>query len=105
LAPKICDMNPHSFFCILGCPPSQNQMTQTKFGAACRSEINTFYRVHLSQPFLEILIFLGIVYISDLNVFRRVRSRVNHITDSPHVDHFVTTYSVQITVSISGNRT
>jgi hypothetical protein len=34
-------------------------MTQTKFGAACRSEINTFYRVHLSQPVLEILIFLG----------------------------------------------
>jgi hypothetical protein len=40
-------------------------MTQTKFGAACRSEINTFYRVHLCQPLLEILIFLGIVYISD----------------------------------------
>jgi hypothetical protein len=38
-------------------------MTQTKFGAACRSEINTFYRVHLSQPVLEILIFLGIFQI------------------------------------------
>jgi hypothetical protein len=68
-APKICDMNPHSFFCILGVSPSQNQMTQTQFGAACRSEINTFYRVHLSQPLLEILIFLGIVYISDLADF------------------------------------
>jgi hypothetical protein len=44
-------------------------MTQTKCGAACRSEINTFYRVHLSQPLLEILIFLGIVYISDLADF------------------------------------
>jgi hypothetical protein len=43
-------------------------MTQTKFGAACSSEINTFYRVHLSQPLPEILIFLGIVYISDLTV-------------------------------------
>jgi hypothetical protein len=67
-------------------------MTQTKFGAACSSEINTFYRVHLSQPLLEILIFLGIVYISDLNVFRRVRSRVNPMKDSPHVDRFVATY-------------
>jgi hypothetical protein len=66
-------------------------MTRTKFGASGRSEINTFYRVHLSQPLLEILIFLGIVYISD-NVFRRFRSRVNHITDSPHVDRFATTY-------------
>jgi hypothetical protein len=62
-------MNPHSIFCILGVSPSQNQMTQTEFGAACRSEINTFYRVHLSQPLLEILIFLGIVYISDLADF------------------------------------
>jgi hypothetical protein len=44
-------------------------MTQTYFGAACRSEINTFYRVRLSQPLLEILIFLGIVYISDLADF------------------------------------
>jgi hypothetical protein len=26
---------------------------------SCLSEINTFYRVHLSQPVLEILIFLG----------------------------------------------
>jgi hypothetical protein len=67
-------------------------MTQTDFGAACSSEINTFYRVHLSQPFPEILIFLGIVYISDLNVFRRVRSRVNYMKDSSQVDHFVTTY-------------
>jgi hypothetical protein len=67
-------------------------MTQTEFGAACRSEINTFYRVHLSQPFPEILIFLGIVYISDLNGFRRVRSRVNYMKDSSHVDRFVTTY-------------
>jgi hypothetical protein len=80
-------------------------MTQTKFGAACRSEINAFYRVHLSQPVLEILIFLGIVYISDLNVFRRVRSRVNYMKDSSHVDRFATTYSVQITVPISENRT
>jgi hypothetical protein len=30
LAPKICDMNPHSFFCILGVSPSQIKMTQTK---------------------------------------------------------------------------
>jgi hypothetical protein len=44
-------------------------MTQTKFGAACRSEINTFYRVHLSQPLLEILIFFGFAYISDLAYF------------------------------------
>jgi hypothetical protein len=44
-------------------------MTQTKFGAACRSEMNTFYRVHLSQSVLEILIFSGIVYISDLADF------------------------------------
>jgi hypothetical protein len=66
-------------------------MTQTKFGAACRSEMNTFYRVHLSQPLLEILIFFGFVYISD-RVFRRVRSRVNPIKDSPHVDRFVATY-------------
>jgi hypothetical protein len=79
-------------------------MTQTEFGAACRSEIKTFYRVHLSQPLLEILIFLGIVYISDLNVFRRVRSRVKHMTDSSHVDRFATTYRVQITVSNSENR-
>jgi hypothetical protein len=34
-------------------------MTQTKFGAARNSDINTFYRVDLSQPLLEILIFLG----------------------------------------------
>jgi hypothetical protein len=34
-------------------------MTQTKFGAACRSEIKTSYRVRLSQSVLEILIFLG----------------------------------------------
>jgi hypothetical protein len=67
-------------------------MTQTKFGAACRSEIKTFYSVRLSQPLLEILIFLGIVYISNLNVFRRVRSRVNPMKDSSHVDRFVTTY-------------
>jgi hypothetical protein len=59
LAPKICDMNPHSIFAFWGCPRSQNKMTQTNFGAACSSEINTFYRVHLSQPVLEILIFLG----------------------------------------------
>jgi hypothetical protein len=98
-------MNPHSIFGILGCRSSQNKMTQTDFGAACRSEINTFYRVHLSQPFPEILIFLGIVYISDLNVFRRVRSRVNYMKDSSHVDRFATTYSVQITVPISENRT
>jgi hypothetical protein len=44
-------------------------MTQTNYGAACCSEINTFYRVHLSQPLLEILIILGIVYISDLADF------------------------------------
>jgi hypothetical protein len=63
-------MNPHSFFCILGVfARSQNKMTQTEFGAACSSEINTFYRVRLSQPLLEILIFLGIVYISDLADF------------------------------------
>jgi hypothetical protein len=63
-------MNPHSIFCILGgVIPSQNKMTQTQFGAACSSEINTFYRVRLSQPLPEILIFLGIVYISDLAVF------------------------------------
>jgi hypothetical protein len=67
-------------------------MAHTKFGAEYRSEINTFYRVHLSQPLLEILIFLGIVYISDLNVFRRVRSRVNYMKDSSHVDRFAKTY-------------
>jgi hypothetical protein len=61
------------------------------FGAACRSEINTFYHVYLSQPVLEILIFLGIVHYSD-SVFRRVRSRVNPMKDSPHVDRFVATY-------------
>jgi hypothetical protein len=52
-------MNPHSIFAFLGCSRSQNQMTQTHFGAACRSEINSFYRVDLSRPVLEILIFLG----------------------------------------------
>jgi hypothetical protein len=44
-------------------------MIHTNFGAGYYSEINTFYRVHLSQPLLEILIFLGIVYISDLADF------------------------------------
>jgi hypothetical protein len=34
-------------------------MAQTRFGVACRSDINNFYRVNLSQPLLEILIFLG----------------------------------------------
>jgi hypothetical protein len=34
-------------------------MTQTIVGAACRSEIKTFYRVRLSQSVLDILIFLG----------------------------------------------
>jgi hypothetical protein len=34
-------------------------MTQTNFGATCSFEINTFYCVHLSQPVLEILVFLG----------------------------------------------
>jgi hypothetical protein len=33
--------------------------TQTKFDVACLSEINTFYRVHLSRPVIEILNFLG----------------------------------------------
>jgi hypothetical protein len=32
-------------------------MLQTKFIAPCRFEINTSYRVHLSQPVIEILIF------------------------------------------------
>jgi hypothetical protein len=63
-------------------------MIETKFGAPCRSEINTFYRVRLSLPLLEILIFLGIVYISDY-VFRRFRSSVNHMKDSSYVDRFV----------------
>jgi hypothetical protein len=66
-------------------------MTQTKFGAACRSEINTFYRVRLSQPLLEILIFLGIVYISDL-ALSTCPLESKPMKDSSHVDRFVISY-------------
>jgi hypothetical protein len=41
-------------------------MTQSKFGASSRFEINTFYRVHLCQPVLEILIFLGFFRLSPI---------------------------------------
>jgi hypothetical protein len=76
-APKICDMNPHSIFAFWGCPRSQNKMTQTQFGAACSSEINTFYRVRfISTPSRDIN-FFGYCLHFGLGGFRRVRSRVN----------------------------
>jgi hypothetical protein len=58
------------------------------YAAAYRSEISTFYCVRLSLPLPAILMFLGYCLHFGLAGFRRVRSRVNHMKVSPHVDRF-----------------
>jgi hypothetical protein len=57
--PKVVIWTPTHFFAFQGCSRSWKKTIQTKFDVACRYEIHSFYRVHLSRPVLEILIFLG----------------------------------------------
>jgi hypothetical protein len=68
-APKICDVNPHSFFCILGVYPFSKSDDSNVVGCSMSFWDQCFLpRPFISTPSRDIN-FLGIVYISDLTDF------------------------------------
>jgi hypothetical protein len=51
---------------VLGCPGFWSVTISTPHVAAFHAEFNSFYRIQLSQPVLEILIFVGNIWLGDL---------------------------------------
>jgi hypothetical protein len=91
-APKICDVNPHSFFCILGVYPFSKSDDSNVVGCS----MSFWDQYFLPRPFISTpsrdINFFGYCLHFGLGGFRRVRSRVNHMTDSWQVDHSAISY-------------